>query len=290
MADKDIDELKKAMNTARHELLTELQSDSLTNFGAHRINSAIRAIDDIMDTLAETMTGIVEAAVFEHFNEGQLLAAADLIPSLKPLLTTSPKNVMAVFEMGVSRESVMGLVRVRTDLVRGITQEMAKRMKTDLQLGVLKNESTGEIARRLVRAGDNEPKAAMQVTENRATVIVRTERQRATETGSFTATRRAEEQFRGRFEVWRIWHPVMDKFTRPGHIAARIHKPVRMNEPFKIWASKPGRLFTLLHPGDGGGSPTIYSAENLIACRCTLVKRAFKSGAKREDVAKVLRP
>lgn len=125
------------------------------------------------------------------------------------------------------------------------SDELWKVAREQLLEGFAEGESIEELRDRLVNVAG--------LTENRATVVARTEVISASNAGSLAMVQYAD------FTGTKTWLATDDTRTRPTHILAE-GQTVELEEPFSVGKS------SLQFPGDPSGLP-----EEVIQCRCTLL-------------------
>lgn len=96
-----------------------------------------------------------------------------------------------------------------------------------------------------------------QIIPNRSKLIARTEVNGASNFGSFIGAKKSNDDYD--LGIKKIWIPTFDGRVRPTHLEAGKHKPIEMDERFKVGNSE------LMYPADYEGS-----AEETINCRCAI--------------------
>jgi hypothetical protein len=278
-------EVLTALRRTRREIIASMNKRSLTSFKSYHLNSILKDLDDILAKAGDDIDKSIRTELAKQYDLGRTESFKSLLPGIREISgATIP---IVTFVPMVAAEQLAAVTAFRTDLIRGMAEKAKQKITAELQVSLLKGESIGEAAERIVGTGIGSTarriagRSYLQSAYSRAVVIARTELHRGYMAGRTDVIDDMTKQFRGYFEVWRRWSPVVDNRTRPGHKAAKTHRPIKLGEKFRIYAESPAETRLVSYPGDPAGGP-----ENSIHCRCVTIERAFPAGTTREMVSK----
>jgi len=145
------------------------------------------------------------------------------------------------------KKFVAETVGEKVELIEGTTTEGIKKL---IQEGIDEGLSIVAITKNIKNLYEN-------MSKNRAELIARTEIVSASNFGSLSGARQAEEQLN--IKVNKIWIRTFDSRVRDAHARAGSHPPIALKDKFSVGGD------LLEFPGDPNGSP-----ENVIRCRCAI--------------------
>jgi len=160
------------------------------------------------------------------------------------------------------------LLDFSADLVRGITDDLNRKISTQIRLAALGERTPMDAMRGITDVMGVGRRGPVKGIAYDAERILRTEMQRA-----FNLAHHSQQQTTARriSGLLKSWVATADSRTRPSHLKAHIKykKPIPVEEPFILVPEKGkrrGQRFKLMYPGDPSAPP-----ELTINCRCRSV-------------------
>ena len=157
----------------------------------------------------------------------------------------------ALTEFTLSDAMLQYILETTAKEVVQIDQTTEKQIQERIKLGQGEGLSVPQIAKTI------DDLYLEKIIPNRSSVIARTETISSSNHGSLSGALQAEEDFD--LEIKKEWIRTFDKRVRDTHIQAGKHKPIPLDEKFKVGNSH------MKYPGDFEGGP-----EEVINCRCTI--------------------
>lgn len=237
--------LLAAARLRRYELRVEAAVNAALDRARGRVDGALTAA--AVDPFGlDEWDGDVDAEVVDVVAE-ILAEIARLTVGRLPFSADAAEAVLA--RIDVTRD-VESFVR----LVRGIGPEVAAQINAALAQGVGIGESIPELSARVVDV--------FAMAERRATMIARTETNRAAGRSAYEAGAEANQEL----AVNRVWLATEDDRTRDTHAEAD-GQTVAFDEPFDIGG------WPAMYPGDES-----LPVEEVVNCRCALILEAADEG------------
>jgi len=213
----------------------------------------------IEDILNEFKTKGTES--LQKFQDTGYQLGSDLVTD--PLKSAGVKVAIP----GISKEQLLIMQNMSTDLISGASEEAKAKIKSALNQALLGELTPTEAALKV--------DSALAGLQDRGEAIVRTEVGRAFS----IATQMRQEQYQKAFpSLKKQWLTSIDGRERPSHAA--INGQIKsIDEPFEVPNYRTGGTEEALYPRDPGLSP-----ENTINCRCTSLPYSDEWVAQEETV------
>jgi len=230
------------LNTSRERIISNLAVIPPEKWKAWYLREMLGMIDGEIREFTERTTLALNGAEVQSFEMAKELQ--DKIGATVNLRTFIAEPSREILTIGQDYSAM---------LIRGLSDDLRKKVSADLSLGIISGKTPFEIMGDIGRSIN---KGTFKTIADRAETIVRTELGRIS---GMTDQARIEQMAEYEPKERKEWISVIDERTRPEHAEAN-GQIVLWDEPFIVGNEE------LMYPGDPAGS-----AWNTLNCRCKSV-------------------
>lgn len=238
----------KLLAELHQQLIMELTAVDVPSFAAHQINELLTNTERLMAQYQTQQTAVLGEGVANLYDTGQRAEYEPLLSAGVEAGFYAPNQVQVGILQGFS-----------ADLVKGLTDDLRKRLNTQIRIAALGQQSPFAVQRVVTKLLGFTPRGKLLGTgvAYEAERIVRTELSRAFNAGHYSQQLMTVTAVPG---LLKRWVATGDFRTRESHLRAHaqtLEKPIPIHDAFTVGG------YSLMYPTDPAGP-----AKETIMCRC----------------------